>query len=87
MGAVRWREYVSRMRNLLADNGYLTTAEVARVLDITPRRVAQHVQAGDIVPAGTAGRTLVFTIEDADALLAVRAERGWHVPAPVAVSA
>lgn len=75
------------MRNLLADNGYLTTTEVARMLDITPRRVTQHAQAGDIEPAGTAGRTLVFTLEDAEALLALRAGRGWRVPDTVAVSA
>ena len=75
------------MRNPLEDAGYLTTAEVARMLDITPRRVRQHVTAGDLVVTGEVMGRDVFTIEDAEALLALRAERGWHVPAPVAVSA
>ena len=75
------------MRNPLSDAGYMTTAEVARMLDITPRRVRQHVTAGDLVPSGSVVGRDVFSIEDAEALLALRAERGWHVPRPVDVAA
>jgi hypothetical protein len=75
------------MRNPLEDAGYVTTAEVARMLDITPRRVRQHVTAGDLAPAGTVMGRDVFTIEAAEGLLALRAERGYHVPQPVDVAA
>lgn len=75
------------MRNPLEDAGYLTTAEVARMLDITPRRVRQHVTAGDLAPSGEVMGRDVFSIEAAEGLLGLRAERGYHVPQAVDVTA
>ena len=68
------------MPNPLHDAGLMTTAEVARFLGITGERVRQHWHAGDIEPVGTVGRATLFRIEDAEALLALRAERGYKVP-------
>jgi len=73
------------MRNVLtevlADAGYLTTRDVAQRLGITTRRVLQHGYAGDITAAGMAGRSVVYTVGAAEGLLALRAERGYKVPA------
>lgn len=68
------------MPNPLRDAGLMTTSEVARFLGIHPERVRQHRDAGDIEPIGRAGRADLYRIEDAEALLAFRAERGMRVP-------
>ena len=68
------------MPKALDDLGMWTTSEVARFLGIHPERVRQHRNAGDIEPVGRLGRTDLYRIEDADALLALRAERGYKVP-------
>ncbi len=65
---------------VLTDAGYLTTREVARKLGVTTARVRQHAAARDIVPAGMAGPSAVYTVEVAEDLLALRAERGYKVP-------
>ncbi len=79
------------MRNVLAevliDAGYMTTRDVARMLGVTTARIRQHAAAGDISPAGMAGTSAVYTVEDAEGLLSLRAERGYKVPAPVDVFA
>lgn len=68
------------MPNALLDAGLMTTSEVARFLGITGERVRQHWHAGDIAPVGKVGRATLFRIEDAEALLALRAERGLRIP-------
>ncbi len=72
------------MRNILPEvltnAGYLTTREVARVLGVTTARVRQHAAARDIMPAGMAGPSAVYTVKAAEDLLAFRAERGNKVP-------
>ncbi len=64
----------------LTDAGYLTTREVARMLGVTTARVRQLAAARDIVPAGMAGPSVIYTVEAAEGLLALRAERGNKVP-------
>jgi hypothetical protein len=68
------------MPNPLHDLGLMTTSEVARFLGITGERVRQHTKAGDIEAVGQAGRTALYRMQDAEALLALRAERGYKVP-------
>lgn len=65
----------------------MTTTEVARFLGITGERVRQHMHAGDITPVGKVGRATLFRTEDAEALLALRAERGYKVPPAYDVAA
>ncbi len=65
---------------VLTDAGYLTTREVARKLGVTTARVRQHAASRDIAPAGMAGPSAVYTVEAAEDLLALRAERGYKVP-------
>jgi hypothetical protein len=68
------------MPNPLHDAGLMTATEVARFLGITSERVRQHRHAGDIEPVGRVGRADLYRMEDAEALLALRAERGYKVP-------
>jgi hypothetical protein len=62
----------------------MTATEVARFLGITSERVRQHRHAGDISPVGRVGRADLYRVQDAEALLAFRAERGMRVPEAVA---
>ena len=78
MGSRLWT-----MPKALDDLGMWTTSEVARFLGIHPERVRQHRNAGDIEPVGRLGRTDLYRIEDAEALLELRAELGMRVPEPV----
>ena len=68
------------MPSALHEAGLMTTADVARYLGITGERVRQHRNAGEITPVGRIGRGDLYRVEDADALLALRAERGLKVP-------
>lgn len=68
------------MPNALHDAGLMTTAEVARFLGVHPERVRQHTRAGDIAAVGQVARSALYRMEDAEALLALRAERGYRVP-------
>lgn len=52
--------------------GY-TTAEVARILDLSPRQVRSYVEAGFLSPRRGPGRRYVFSFQD---LVILRAARG-----------
>jgi len=65
----------------------MSAADTARYLGITTERLRQHANAGDITAAGTIGRVTLYTVEAADSLLALRAERGYKVPRPADVAA
>lgn len=75
------------MPNPLQDAGLMTATEVARYLGITSERVRQHRHAGDIEPVGRVGRADLYRVKDAEALLALRARRGYKVPKAADVAA